>query len=204
MRYQGSHSMEKLADSPWEVFDAWYAEAVQQGDPFPEAMTLATATRDGRPSARIVLYKGTVDGGLTFFTNFESQKGIELGENPRACALFHWARLWRQARVEGSVVRLDPEACDRYFHSRPRESQLGAWASPQSRVVESRAVLDDGFERAVKRFEGKPVDRPPYWGGYRLIPELFEFWIGRDHRLHDRFRYDRDATGAWRQVRLAP
>jgi pyridoxamine 5'-phosphate oxidase len=195
--------MELTAQSPWEVFDAWYQEAVRQGDPFPEAMTLATATLGGRPSARIVLYKGTIDGALAFFTNCESQKAVELAENPRAAALFHWPRLWRQARVEGSVVRLDDEACDRYFQSRPRESQLGAWASQQSRTVASREELDQAFERAAQRFDGKPVDRPPYWGGYRLIPELFEFWIGRDHRLHDRFRYDRDGAG-WRRVRLAP
>jgi pyridoxamine 5'-phosphate oxidase len=196
--------MDRLADSPWEVFDAWYREAVAQGDPFPEAMTLATASRDGRPSARIVLYKGTLDGGLAFFTNYESQKGIELAENPRAAALFHWPRLWRQIRVEGSVTRLTDAQCDHYFHSRPRESQLGAWASPQSRSVPSRIVLDEAFEHATRRFEGKQVDRPPYWGGYRLMPELFEFWIGRDHRLHDRFRYDHAGDGAWRQVRLAP
>lgn len=196
--------MEKLADSPWEVFDSWFAEAVAQGEPFAEAMTLATATRDGRPSARVVLYKGTRDGGLLFFTNYESQKGIELADNPRAAAVFHWPRLWRQARVEGSVERLGPEQCDAYFHSRPRESQLGAWASPQSRVVESRAVLDAAFDHAVERFEGRPVERPPYWGGYRLVPELFEYWIGRDHRLHDRFRYDRAPSSGWLQVRLAP
>lgn len=192
-----------LAADPFETLDAWYEEALAVGTPFADAVALATATPDGRPSVRMVLYKGRSGEGLRFFTNYESRKARELAENPHVAIVFFWAPLHAQVRVAGRVERLGAEESDEYFQSRPRESQLGAWASPQSDEVVDRDALEQRFHEAAGKFAGQSVPRPGFWGGYRLLPESFEFWIGQDHRLHDRFLYRRH-DGGWKSVRLAP
>jgi pyridoxamine 5'-phosphate oxidase len=167
------------------------------------AMTLATVDAEGRPSARIVLLKGVDAQGFTFYTNRESRKGRDLSENPRAALCIHWPAGAEQVRVEGRVERLPDEESDAYFASRPRGSQLGAWASEQSRPLATRTELEERVREIDARWAGKPVPRPPHWGGYRVVPERIEFWFGRDDRLHDRFVYERDGEG-WRTVRLNP
>jgi pyridoxamine 5'-phosphate oxidase len=194
----------ELEDDPWRTFERWYADAVGAEEPQPDAMTLATASAGGKPSARIVLYKGRSQDGLLFFTNFESRKGQELLENPEAALVFHWPRLQRQVRVEGSVLRLKPAESDAYFRTRPRESQISAWASPQSRAVVSRQELELRARHVRERYAGGEVERPEFWGGYRLVPRRFEFWVGQTARLHDRFLFTREGNGPWRSVRLAP
>jgi pyridoxamine 5'-phosphate oxidase len=189
---------------PIRQFRAWFAEAEAARLYQPDAMTVATATADGRPSARLVLLRGLDDRGFTFFTNYDSRKAAELAANPRAALVFYWAELHRQVRVEGRVEVVSPEESDAYFRTRPRGSQLGAWASPQSQVLDGRAVLEQLTDEAARRFEGQPVPRPPRWGGYRVVPEVIEFWQGRDNRLHDRLCYRRRADGGWEVVRLAP
>jgi pyridoxamine 5'-phosphate oxidase len=193
----------ELGADPIRLFLAWYEEAVAQGEVFADAMTVATVSADGRPSARMMLFKGVIDGGLSFFSNYRSPKGRDLELNPYAALVFHWRSLNRQVRVQGRVEKLSSAESDVYFRSRPRESQLGAWASPQSERVATRQQLDDRFAQVEQRFEGLEVDRPPFWGGYQLIPERFEFWIAREHRLHDRFLYERTPEG-WKYTRLAP
>jgi pyridoxamine 5'-phosphate oxidase len=179
----------QLADDPFVTLQAWYDEALAAGTPFADAIALATATPDGRPSVRMVLYKGNSGGGIRFFTNYESRKALELARNPRVAIVFFWALLHAQVRVEGQVERLPDEESDDYFRTRPRESQLGAWASPQSREVPDRDTLDRSFKQVAAQHAGHDVPRPPHWGGYRILPESFEFWIGQDHRMHDRFLY---------------
>lgn len=166
-------------------------------------MTLATATRDGRPSARTVLYKGLLDGGVCFVTNYTSRKGRELADNPHAALVFYWPSLNRQVRVEGRAEPTPAEWSERYFAARARMSQIGAWASAQSQVIASRDVLEARIADAEQRFAGREVERPPYWGGYRLVPDQIEFWLGQDARLHDRFRYVRSDSG-WICERLSP
>lgn len=170
----------------------------------PEAMTVATSTRSGEPSARMVLLRGVDERGFGFFTNYDSQKGRELAENPRAALVIYWPRLGRQVRVAGAVTRQSAAESTTYFHSRPLASQLSAWASPQSAVIPNRGVLEDATEAMAKKYEGAPVPLPRNWGGYRLIPQTIEFWLHRDNRLHDRIRYTRQAKGGWRIERLAP
>jgi pyridoxamine 5'-phosphate oxidase len=195
----------ELAEDPAEQFAAWYAEAGRSaGLVDPTAAALATADAGGRPTARIVLIKGWDARGFAFYTNYESRKGRELAANPRGALLFWWERLGWQVRVEGLVERLGPEESDAYFSTRPRESQLGAHASPQSAPMASRAELESRFAAAVERFAGREVPRPENWGGYRLLPERYEFWSHGEGRLHDRFEYTRDAAGRWRLERLAP
>ena len=189
-------------DDPIDAFRAWFDEAVARGASFADAATLATATRDGAPSARTVLYKG-YDRGVLFYTNYTSRKARDLDDNPRAALVFFWVVLHRQVRMEGRVERLSEAESDAYFATRPRETQLGAWASPQSAPVASRDELDARFREQDERWAGRPVERPPFWGGYRLIPEVVELWVGREHRLHDRFLYER-ADSAWRRARLGP
>ncbi|HVJ13971.1 MAG TPA: pyridoxamine 5'-phosphate oxidase [Polyangiaceae bacterium] len=188
---------------PIGTFLDWYDEAVRRGAPFADAMTLATADGNGRPSARTVLFKGVVDGCVSFVSNFDSRKGRELAHNPAAALVFFWPALGRQVRFEGIVTRASEELSERYFRSRDRDSQLGAWASPQSEAIVSRAELEAAVEEARRRFAGRDVERPPNWGMYLLAPEYVELWISGDHRLHDRFAYRRDGD-AWRGQRLAP
>jgi pyridoxamine 5'-phosphate oxidase len=195
--------------SPIAQLDKWLREAIAAQHPEPTAMTLATASADGEPAARIVLLKGLDERGLVFFTGYESDKGRQLAENPRACACFFWVMLERQVRVTGGVARVSREETDAYFRGRPRESQLGAWASAQSSVLAGRSELEDRLLEVRARFESvRDVPSPPHWGGYRLVPEKLEVWQGRPSRLHDRLRYTRispaNAEPTWRIDRLAP
>lgn len=184
-------------------FERWFADARASGDPLPEAMTLATATGAGVPSARMVLLKAVDDSGFVFFTNYESQKSRELADNPRAALVFYWGRLGRQVRVSGAVSRVTSVESDAYFRSRPLESRLSAAASPQSEVIPNREQLEARVEELRQRYDGD-VPRPAFWGGYRLVPDSVEFWLHRENRLHDRLRYRRQPDGRWRLERLAP
>ncbi len=188
---------------PIVQFQRWFADARATGDPLPEAMTLATATRTGSPSARMVLLKGVDVRGFVFFTNHESQKGKDLAENPRAALVFYWGKLGRQVRVSGTVSQVTSEESDAYFRSRPLESGLSAAASPQSAVIPSRDVLEARVEELRRQYDGD-VPRPAFWGGYRVSPESIEFWLHRENRLHDRLRYTRQPNGTWQLARLAP
>jgi pyridoxamine 5'-phosphate oxidase len=185
-------------------FTAWFAEAAAFGLPEPNAMIVATAERSGRPSARTVLLKDYDDGGFVFFTNYESRKGAELAGNPYASLVFPWFPMHRQVIVGGAVERVSRAETEAYFGSRPRGSQLGAWASPQSRVLPDRAAVEAGLAAAVERFGDGPVPPPPHWGGLRVVPETVEFWQGRSNRLHDRLRFRRTDDGVWVVERLAP
>ncbi len=178
-----------VAADPVVQFRTWLDEAFAAGVSEPNAMTVATVDAAGRPSARVVLLRGYDERGFVFFTNYESRKGRELSGRPEAALLFFWPSLERQIRIEGSVVLLAPADSDAYFSERPRGHRLSAWASPQSRVVASRAALEQRMQAAEQRFEGHEVERPPYWGGYRVIPRSFEFWQGRRNRVHDRIVY---------------
>jgi pyridoxamine 5'-phosphate oxidase len=191
-----------LHADPLTQLQLWLDDAQAAGMIEPTAMTLATVAGD-RPSARIVLFKGFHDGGLCFYTNYEGRKGRELAANPHAAAVFWWDRLERQVRVEGRVAPLPVTLSDRYFQSRPRASQLGALTSRQSQVVASREEMDARLAENTRRLEGQPVPRPAFWGGYRIEPELVEFWQGRRDRLHDRLQYRRQPQG-WSMERLEP
>jgi pyridoxamine 5'-phosphate oxidase len=182
-------------------FRRWFAEAA--GLPQPEAMTLATATVDAEPSARMVLLRGLDERGFVFFTNFDSRKGRELLSNPRAALVFYWAAQDRQVRVEGRVEPVSAAESDAYFAGRARGSQLGAWASPQSEVIPGREFLEKRMRDLERRYAGQEVPRPPHWGGWRVVPEVIEFWQGQPNRLHDRLRYRRQ-EGGWSLERLAP
>ena len=194
-----------LDRNPIKQFAKWHDEARALGVSEQDAisMTLATATKDGRPDARIVLLKSFDDTGFVFYTNYESRKGKELTENPRACLLFYWSKVWRQVRIEGSVEQVSDEESEDYFQTRPLGSKIGAWASNQSGVVESREVLEQRYAALSERY-GEDVPRPPHWGGYRIHPEVIEFWQGRDNRLHDRLRYRLQEDGTWVIERLGP
>lgn len=188
---------------PFRQFGTWFAEAQAAGIEEANAMTIATASPDGIPSARTVLLKGFGEEGFAFYTNYESQKGRDLLDNPRAALLFYWKELERQVRLTGPIKRMSREETERYFRSRPIGSQIGALVSRQSQVVPSRATLEDEFARLEAEYAGKTVPLPDYWGGFRLRPTSFEFWQGRPNRLHDRLRYRPDA-GSWRIERLSP
>lgn len=188
---------------PLIQFAAWFDQALEAGLPEPNAMTLATASPDGRPNARVVLLKELDGKGFLFYTNYLSQKGRELAVNPHATMVFLWLELHRQVRIAGWTEKLSEAESDAYFHSRPRESQLGAIASPQSEVVPGREFLEARFAELEKKYGGKPLGRPAHWGGYRLVPESVEFWQGRPGRLHDRLLYS-GKPGSWKIQRLAP
>jgi pyridoxamine 5'-phosphate oxidase len=203
--YTMSGLLEKdLARDPFRQFDKWFQEAEAAKLVEPNAMTLATASRDGRPSARTVLLKGVDGRGFVFYTNYESRKGRDLAENPRASLLLPWIGLERQVIIEGPLAKLSREESAAYFHSRPRASQLGAWVSQQSSIITGRAALEDAMKALEKKHAGAEIPLPPAWGGYRLSPESVEFWQGRRSRLHDRLRYRREAGGEWLIERLAP
>ena len=191
--------------NPIRQFQIWYDEVLAGGVSEQDAisMTLATATKDGRPLARIVLLKSVDDGGFVFYTNYQSLKGRDLAENPQACLLFYCSTFWRQVRIEGAVEKVSLEESEEYFQSRPLGSKLGAWASNQSTVIDSRKSLEARFAEFEKRF-GEDVPRPPHWGGYRLRPNAIEFWQGRDNRLHDRLLYRLQEDGTWVIERLGP
>lgn len=188
---------------PFALFDEWLAEAREKEINDPEAMALATADANGQPSVRMVLLKGRGPAGFVFYTNEQSRKGGELDANPRASLLFHWKTLRRQVRIEGSVERVDDAEADAYFASRARDSQLGAWASDQSRPLDTRETFERRFKEMSARFEGLTVPRPPHWGGYRVLPERIEFWSDRRHRLHERRLFVRDG-GGWTEGLLYP
>jgi pyridoxamine 5'-phosphate oxidase len=191
-----------VAHDPIEQFGRWFDEALRAELPEPNAMALATASADGRPTARTVLLKGFDHRGFVFFTNYDSRKGSEMHENPRACLLFMWLELERQIRIEGLIEKTSALESDEYFLSRPLDSRLGAWASPQSRPMRDRLAIEERFEEA-RRTHGDDPQRPPNWGGYRLVPDGLEFWQGRESRLHDRIQYRLD-NGRWLVARLAP
>ncbi|HEU4457551.1 MAG TPA: pyridoxamine 5'-phosphate oxidase [Methylibium sp.] len=191
------------AADPMQQFQRWFDEARSAQVLEPNAMTLATVGADGRPSTRVVLVKGLDARGLVWYTNYESRKGRELEAHPWAALQFHWVAMERQVRIEGRVEKSDPDEADRYHASRPLASRIGAWASPQSRVIASRQVLEELTAEAQARFASEPP-RPPHWGGYRLVPDRWEFWQGRRSRLHDRLRYTAQPDGHWLRERLAP
>ena len=193
-----------LDPDPIKQFSNWFTAAIEAQLRDVNAMSLATATADGKPSVRIVLLKAFDHNGFVFFTNYESEKGCQLDANPYAALGFYWIELDRQIRINGRVEKTSREESDRYFHSRPLGSQLGAWASRQSEVVDARRVLDARMAQISERFEGKQIPLPPHWGGFRLKPERIEFWQGRANRLHDRFRYTRHPDDTWSIDRLAP
>ncbi len=191
--------------NPIRQFQIWFDEAIGRSLPLAEAMTLCTATGDGKPSARMVLLKGVAESGFVFYTNYRSRKARELDVNPFAALVFYWEPLERQVRVEGKVSRISAGESDNYFQTRPRESQLGAIASPQSDVIESREMLQQEFRELEEKYsDHQTIERPAHWGGYRLAPERIEFWKGRPGRLHDRLLYELQADGSWKRSRLAP
>ena len=196
---QASHA------DPLQQFEQWLNEALQAQVPEPNAMTLATVGSDLRPSTRVVLIKGYDARGIVWYTNYQSRKGQELAGNPFAALQFHWVELERVVRIEGRVEKVSDEESDTYFHSRPLDSRIGAWASPQSQVIEGRSVLVTNAAKYGAQFLLQPP-RPPHWGGYRLVPDSWQFWQGRKSRLHDRLRYrlDSDKGGQWLRQRLAP
>ena len=192
-----------MSDDPISLFDAWFAEAKASEPNDPEAMALATVDSDGRPSVRMVLLKGHGPDGFVFYTNLDSRKGAELAANPNAALLFHWKTLRRQVRIEGPVEAVSAEEADIYFASRGRNSRLGAWASDQSRPLDSRETFEARFEQMKARFEDQPVPRPPRWSGFRVVPSRIELWCDRAHRLHERRLFTRSPDG-WSETMLYP
>jgi len=191
-------------DDPFALFDTWFAQARASEPNDANAMALATADGRGRPSVRMVLLKGHGPDGFIFYTNFEGRKAGEILANPHAALLFHWKSLRRQVRIEGPVSQVDDATADAYFATRSRDSQLGAWASDQSRPLADRSAFEARFAEAATRYEGQPVPRPPHWSGFRITPARIEFWLDRAHRLHERTVYEADGAGGWRAGMLFP
>jgi len=205
VNYSRKKLTEKKAEAnPFNQFGKWWKQAVKAGIVEVNAMTLATASQDGTPSARIVLLKDFNENGFSFFTNYESFKGRELSENPKACLVFFWKELERQVRITGITEKLNDKDNDEYFNSRPEESRIGAITSPQSQVIKSRKWLDNLFQENKEEYKKKNITRPSHWGGYNIKPVIFEFWQGRPGRLHDRLQYTLQDDGTWRIERLAP
>lgn len=192
-----------LARDPYRQFEKWFAEAQAAKIPEPNALVLATATKDGRPSSRTVLLKGVDGRGFVFYSNYHSRKGRELEANPRASLTFPWIAIERQVIVDGTITQVAREESEAYFHSRPRASQLSAWVSSQSTIIPDRRMLEDSMKALEQKYAGQEVPLPPHWGGWRVLPETIEFWQGRRTRLHDRLRYRRQTDG-WTIERLAP
>jgi pyridoxamine 5'-phosphate oxidase len=200
---QGLHRAD-LHPDPIEQFSTWFSTAVNSAIPDANAISLATSTPDGKPSVRVVLLKGFDQHGFVFFTNYQSSKGRELDANSSAAFVIYWVQLERQIRVAGRVEKTSRAESEAYFRSRPRGSQLGAWVSHQSEVIDARRILEARLAEMSERFAGGEIELPPRWGGYRIMPETVEFWQGRANRLHDRFRYTRQTNGGWTIDRLAP
>ncbi len=200
---------EKLSETdvksnPIEQFDHWFDEALKSGIYEPNAMTLATASTDGKPAARIVLLKGFNQDGFVFYTNYLSRKGKELAKNPVVALVFFWPELERQVRIEGTIEKVSKETSEKYFQSRPKESQIGALASPQSQVIEDRSLLEKNWKELEKKYADQEIPKPSFWGGYLVKPQVIEFWQGRSSRLHDRIVYRKADKNNWKIVRLAP
>ena len=200
---KGSLDVSDVSLLPIEQFQIWFDEAIASELLEPNALLLSTVSAEGKPSARIVLLKG-IDTGFKFYTNYLSRKGTELIENPNGCITFFWAELERQVRIEGTIEKVSLEESDEYFQSRPKGSQIGAWTSNQSMVIRNREVLEEREKHLIEKFAGNPIPRPPYWGGYRLVPNYIEFWQGRPSRLHDRIAYSLLENGDWKIERLSP
>ena len=190
--------------NPFKQFQVWFDQALAAQLPEPNAMTVATVTKSGKPRARVVLLKNFDERGFVFYTNYHSHKGQELADNPQAAIAFWWAELERQVRIEGRVLKVSDRESDEYFHSRPFNSRLGAWASEQSQVIESREVLEQRLQDLKNKYENQDIPRPPHWGGFRVIPTAIEFWQGRPSRLHDRLLYSLLDDGSWQIERLSP
>ena len=193
-----------VGDDPLIFFGRWFAEAEAAQITEVNAMTLATVDSDFKPHARIVLLKGLDDTGFVFFTNYNSSKGKELTKHPSAALVFFWKELERQVRIEGTIEKISDQENDKYFHSRPAGSRIGAWASPQSQVIDDRSILDENYNMYTAQFAGGPIPRPAHWGGYKLIPQQIEFWQGRSSRMHDRILFVRNEDNTWQKNRLAP
>jgi pyridoxamine 5'-phosphate oxidase len=193
-----------IANEPIQQFNKWWNEALASQIDEVNAMTLATSSIDGMPSARIVLLKGFDNRGFTFFTNYDSYKAKQLSENPKACLVFFWKELERQVRITGIIEKVSDRESDDYFNSRPEGSRVGAWASPQSRVIENRVWLDENYDTLNNKMKGGNIERPKHWGGYMVKPVIIEFWQGRPSRLHDRIQYTLEENGNWKIERLAP
>lgn len=196
---------DQVSPDPVELFRLWFSQALEVGITEPNAMTLATVTAGGTPAARIVLLKGVDQEGFVFYTNYDSHKGEQMAANPQVALVFWWETLFRQVRIEGTVEKVSVQVSEAYFQSRPKGSQIGAWASPQSRTIPNRDLLDSKVESLEKQYAGQAVlPLPEFWGGYLVRPAMIEFWQGQTNRLHDRLRYSRETEGGWRLERLAP
>lgn len=192
-----------VTGNPYDLFEKWFDEAVGAQILDPYAMTISTSSKENQPSSRVVYLRDMLEGGIVFYTNYKSDKANELSVNPKISALFFWGELERQIRVEGEVKKASEEVSDKYFASRPRESQIGAWASDQSSTIKNRSELEEKVKQITIQFQGKEVTRPPFWGGFIIQPKSFEFWQGRPNRLHDRLKYIKE-NDSWKIIRLAP